>query len=696
MLPGIPARWCVAVAVFTWFGVSIGMTSRLGIAGAVTGLILATIVVPRWSWVLACFCLLGIASGLVAQARLDAAATASLPTGRVDVTFRLAEEATAASWGLSVGEITSIDDQDWDGPRVGVRNLPSRISVGSLVVATGTVSKGARWVRGEVVAGTLTVENVTEALISRNPVVASGNAIRSAVASRYNGDVRSDGLLAGFLTGDTDRMRVADEENLRLAGLSHFVAVSGSNVALFLVIWWFVTAPLSMHPQVRVLVGGVGLWLFAVVTRWESSVIRASAMAAVPLVGGWLGVPVDPWMALGTAVTFLLLVSGHLIGEVGFQLSVLATAGVLGGLVFARGRRHRWLTIPLLTTLGAQIAVAPLLLAVFGSVPLSAPLTNLVVAPVIAVTTVVAAVGVLLSPFAVLARLGASFVLWVADAAAGGPQMGWTGVVVVAVIGAIVGFRLTRPVGLAVGIVAVVLSFASGDAWPSTAQLTVLDVGQGDAILIQDPSGESLLFDGGSDPRVLDRALRRHGVRSVGTTVVSHGDADHAAGLVELVSDGRTDRLVVSRFSQTIDIVAIAEHAMVPVVPAQSGDRIQVGSIDIDVLSPARRFASDNDGSIVLFVRTEVSVLLPGDIEAVAQHELPPIRADVMVVPHHGSATTDPRWLLESLGSRAILSYGPNRYGHPHPDIVAILETSPTIVDRTDVDGDIEIPLVGS
>ncbi len=694
-LPGVPGRWCVGVAAFAWMGVAIGMGSRVALVIAIVTSVVVTVRLPKWSWVLVGFCLLGFGSGLVVQSRLDAVATSELPHGRVEVIFVVAEEASSSSWGLAVGQIRSIDGQRWDGPRVAVRDLPDRLRVGSLVSATGTMTSGARWVRGELVAGTLTVDGFGGALAPSNPIMVSGNAIRSAVTNRYDGTYRPDGLLSGFLTGDTDHMRVTDQENLRLAGLSHFVAVSGSNVALFLAVWWFVTAPISMHPQVRVLVGGVGLWIFAVVTRWESSVMRASVMAAVPLVGGWIGVPVDPWMALGTAVTFLILMSGQLIGEVGFQLSVLATAGVLTGLAFAKGRRPRWVFIPLFTTLGAQVAVAPLLLAVFGTVPLLAPVTNVVVAPIIAVSTVVGALGVVFAPAAVVARLGASFVLWVAEVAAHGPQLGIPGVVVCTLILAAVFFRITRPIALAGGFVCAVVLLSGGSGWPADPLLTVLDVGQGDAILIQDPSGESLLFDGGSDPRVLDRALRRHGVRSVGTVVVSHGDNDHAGGLTEIVRTSNAGRLIVSAFSSDIDLVAAATEAGVHVTTARAGDRIRVGTIVLDVLSPSRRFASTNDGSLVLFVRTEVSVLLPGDIEAVGQNELPPLRPDVMVVPHHGSATTDPRWLSDTLGARAILSYGPNRYGHPHPTIVSLLEDSGAEIASTATDGDIEIVLSG-
>ncbi len=114
------------------------------------------------------------------------------------------------------------------------------------------------------------------------PGTRSGGGFRAGSATI---DEPSAALLSGFLIGDTSRMADADIEALRGAGLSHFVAVSGSNVALFLALWWVVAAPLSLGRRTRVVAGLVGLALFVTVTRWEPSVLRATGMAAVMLVG---------------------------------------------------------------------------------------------------------------------------------------------------------------------------------------------------------------------------------------------------------------------------------------------------------------------------------------------------------------------------------------------------------------------------
>jgi len=200
-------------------------------------------------------------------------------------------------------------------------------------------------------------------------------------------------------------------------------------------------------------------------------------------------------------------------------------------------------------------------------------------------------------------------------------------------------------------------------------------------------------MDGGSDPSVLDRALRRHGVRTVDIAVVSHNDLDHAGGLVDLIAGGNVATLIVSRFAAAGPTRAAASASNTDIVEVGRGDRFRVGPVRVEVLSPHRRFASENDGSIVLFLTAGVTLLLPGDIEAVGQRELPAVRPDVIVVPHHGSATTDLTWLTSTVGEVAVLSYGPNTYGHPHPDVLAVLEGTRVDVRSTAAEGDVSIPL---
>ncbi len=227
--------------------------------------------------------------------------------------------------------------------------------------------------------------------------------------------------------------------------------------------------------------------------------------------------------------------------------------------------------------------------------------------------------------------------------------------------------------------------------------MTFLDVGQGDAVLLQDGSGTSVLIDGGRDPGVLRRALGRRGVRHLDLVVLTHGDADHAGGLVDLAEHVPTGALWLPRHAESEGLIAeVAEAAMrsgTAIARPDVGTRATVGSFSLRVEGPLRRYAAANNGSLVLWVEAAGrTLLLPGDIEALAQHELPPFRPDLLLVPHHGSATTDLEWLADTVGPWAVISVGENSYGHPAVEVVSMLQAMGTEVWITRDHGDIRIP----
>ncbi len=88
-------------------------------------------------------------------------------------------------------------------------------------------------------------------------------------------------------------------------------------------------------------------------------------------------------------------------------------------------------------------------------------------------------------------------------------------------------------------------------------------------------------------------------------------------------------------------------------------------------------------------------MLFAGDIEAIAQRELGPIEASVLKVPHQGGATSDPEWLEANAGEVAVISVGPNSFGHPAPEVIGILEEAGAAVRRTDLEGDVVVSLDG-
>jgi competence protein ComEC len=343
--------------------------------------------------------------------------------------------------------------------------------------------------------------------------------------------------------------------------------------------------------------------------------------------------------------------------------------------------------------------VAPLLLVHFGSVPLFAPLTNVVAAPLVALATSIGGVGVLtgLAPLTALGLIPARLVLAVARSSAGLPQLGMAGVAGLALVVGAALLRPLRPVALIAGAtMAAVLTLPPGP--PPGPLLEVLDVGQGDAVLLRGPAGEVVLVDGGPDPRLLRAELRDRGISRIGLLVVTHRHADHAsglAGLAEMVGIDRAWLADQAGEGGAFDLVAAElEAAGVPTEVPGTGWSAEVGAFGIRVLGPLRRYAGPNDGSLVLEVSAAGrTVLLPGDIEAIAQAELGPVRADVMKVPHQGAATSDHGWLAACAPRVAVISVGPNEFGHPDAGVVATLEGSGAAVHRTDVEGTVAIRL---
>lgn len=646
----------------------------------------------------------GLASGAASRQR-DRPPVGAVPTGAVTLLGVARSDVTGAPgdrWlvvepaAIRVGEAWAA----WNGPPLFVRGDAPGVAAGEPVTVSGRLRPAAFRVRTGWVGAVMERVEVDRLGEAANPLLRIGNRLRRRVLGVMAGVAASPegALVSGFLIGEVGGLPSADAEALRRAGLSHYVAVSGSNVALFLGAWWLVSGPLSWSPRRRALVGLVGLAVFVVVTRWEASVLRAAVMAGIVLGGRLRGAVIGPWPALGWAVTGLVLIDGGLAASVGFQLSVAATAGILLGIPLWRERTPGWLWATLGATASAQAAVAPILLLHFGAVPLLAPITNLVAAPLVVTSTALGGVGAVLgsSRLVGLAAGVAGLVLRLARAAADLPQLGVAAVVLMAAVGvAAAAWAALRPLVAVAAVVVVAVSLVPGGP-PAGPAVAFLDVGQGDAALLRGPAGEVILVDGGPDPAVLRGHLRQAGVTHVDLLIVSHVHADHTAGLVDLrVPVRRVWHPPQEGEGGPFDTV-LAEQAgrgAVVEVP-RVGTVAQVGAFTLRVMGPLRRYASPNDGSLVFTAEAAgVTVLFSGDIEAIAQADLGPLPADVLKVPHQGAATSDLAWLEAGAPGIAVISVGRNDFGHPSPEVIAVLEAAGAVVRRTDRDGTVELRL---
>jgi competence protein ComEC len=543
-------------------------------------------------------------------------------------------------------------------------------------------------------------------------------------------------LVPALVAGDDQDLPEDVVADFQTAGLTHLLAVSGTNLTLIVGFLLIVARWVGVRRRGLYVVGAVGIVGFVLLARTEPSVVRAAAMGTCALIAMGSNGRERGTRALGCAVLGLLLLDPWLATSAGFALSVLATAGILflGPAwrdAFARWL-PRWLAEALAVPLAAQVVCTPLVAVLSGEVSLVAVVANLLVAPAVGPATVLGVVAGLLGlAVADLGRLvgtaagwSASWIAAVADvcAALPGASMGWAsgpwavvGLVAICTATVLLGPRLlARPAAGAaccVLLAVVLLAEMPTPGWPpSRWVLVACDVGQGDGLAINAGGGAAVVVDVGPEPGSMDDCLRRLGVDTIPLLVLTHFHADHVAGLSGVLDGRRVGEIDVTSLREPADTAAAvarqsAGTAVVERVPGY-GETRRIGDLTIQVIAPAARAAAGtgddegsraNNASLVLLVEVRgLRLLLTGDAEPEAQAALgaalPGLTVDVLKVPHHGSRYQDYDFLVGLRSRLALVSVGPdNDYGHPAPELVDTLEAAGTDVLRTDQRGDLVV-----
>jgi len=544
------------------------------------------------------------------------------------------------------------------------------------------------------------------------------------------------GLLPGLVIGDTSRMDPALVEEFRATGLTHLVAVSGANVAIVLGAVLLVARAGRAGPWTCAVAGALALAGFVVLARPSPSVVRAAAMGAVGLLALVAGTRRAGAPALAAAGRVCVLADPELAVDAGFTLSVLATGAlVLLAPRWRDGLRARGVPPVIAEALAvpaaAQVACAPVVAALSGAVSLTAVPANMLAIPAVAPATVLGVGTAILDP---LWPVGAEFLAWSASwparwlvgiahvgaqlpagrvpwpgGVAGGLALGAVTVALLVAGRRPVLRRIVLVAGVAVAVGALPVRLVASGWPPDGAVIVACDVGQGDAIVLPSGPGRAVVVDTGPDPIRVDACLRRLGVRTVPLLVVTHLHADHIGGIAGVRQGRRVEAAVLPSFDQppAAERAVRARLSTVPVTEATAGWSYVEGPLQLRLLGPTRPLvgtrSDPNNNSLVLrAVHSGVSMLLPGDAETEEQRalltELGPaaLRADVLKVPHHGSAYQDPD-LLDAADPRvALVSVGAgNRYGHPSPPVLARLTRDGARVLRTDLDGDVAVVASG-
>jgi competence protein ComEC len=543
-------------------------------------------------------------------------------------------------------------------------------------------------------------------------------------------------LVPALVDGDDTGLDQALADDFRTTGLTHLLAVSGTNLTLVVGFALVVARWLHVRGRWLYVVGAAGIAGFVLLARAEPSVLRAAAMGSVALLGMGANGADRGTRALGVATIALLLVDPALASAVGFVLSVLATAGILLLAPTWRDALARWLprwvAEAVAVPAAAQLACTPVVAAISSQVSLVAVVANLLAAPAVGPATVLGLAGGLVTlawPAAgqVVGAAAGWCVAWIVEVAergAGLPtaSVSWgadpvslavlaVGCLLVAAVAPRLLARRSTGLACCVSMVVVVLVRVPTPGWPPDGWLMVAcDVGQGDGLVLNTGvSHTAVVVDAGPDPRPMKSCLDELGVRRVPLVVLTHFHADHVDGLSGVLEGRRVDDVWVTRLQDPPDGVSeVREETTAAGVPAHAAPYAQtrqVGDVTLEPVWPLPRSpttgpgdgSTANNASVVLLARIRgVSFFLGGDIEPEGQEQLaaalPHLHVDVLKVPHHGSRYQDLPF-LQSLRARvAVISVGAdNDYGHPSPLTVAGLAATGEKVLRTDRDGSVAV-----
>ncbi|HSC91612.1 MAG TPA: ComEC/Rec2 family competence protein [Gaiellaceae bacterium] len=551
--------------------------------------------------------------------------------------------------------------------------------------------------------------------------------LAAAIAPGLHGERRA--VVAGIVLGEDEGLSDGLRDAFRASGLYHLLAVSGANVAV--IVWaalGLATAVgLSRWVGEGLALGGIAAYLAAV--GWQPSVVRAG-VAGVLASLAWLAArPRDRWHFLLLGAVVLLAWNPRSLLEPGFQLSFAAVAAIFVAVPWLERELegypvHPTLAAVLAVSIACGAATAPILWLHFGSVPVWSVPANAVAwpvaAPILALGLAAAVVEPIVPPAATaLAWLNGWLAAYLAAAARATAALPFAQVgsaTAITLLGGLVAVgvavRRTRGrarravlVGAAVAVALVGLwrLVPAGGAVPPPAglRITALDVGQGDAILVEAP-GAALLVDQGPPEGRAAGQLRRRGLRGLSMLVLTHPQRDHVGGARDVVR--RLDVALVldpalrARSPYRDDAVAEARRRGVRVAVARAGQVYRLGPLLVRVLWPPDAGAPNEDpnqNAVVLVVSYEsIDVLLTADAETDVTLPLRPPPVEILKVAHHGSADAGlPELLRQTRPRIALVSVGRgNDYGHPAPSTLAALAEAPGLVTyRTDVDGAVTV-----
>ncbi len=706
------------------FGITAGLAGGWSAGVALIGALGGVAGWPRFRGA-AVILAIGVGHGRAARWQDDGGCNAILPVGPLELTGRVAEPAMSGQpagfrpAGRCGGSIM-----------IRLRGGADTLWAGQLVRLDGRwtqAPKGLGPARGLLIVQTATV---TPGLI--RPAERLRNWLVQTVGELYGSRA---GVIRALILGSRGTIDPVLSEAFARSGLVHLLSISGFHVGLIWA-WIILLARLCGHGTQAVVVAAVVVVGYVGFIGAPAPALRATILAVLTALERRRQRAPAPGPLFAVVLAIVIAFDPFAVVDLGAWLSGLALWGATAATAWSDRSLHQapWLRV-VAASVGATVATAPVTAFALGNVALIGIGLNIVAIPVAALAVPAVMVSLATAPAgpAVAGAFAAAGggLLWglefLADWGAGVPGAAlsfapgiWPALAAAAVVvwttwAFGTRHRAAEATGrLGLGLAVVALGhLAMGLAEPhagSRLTLHFLNVGQGDAALLETPHGHWVLIDAGpADPRgnagqrTIVPFLRKRGVRRLDAMILSHAHRDHVGGVGAVLDAVQVDRVfepgVLTADRSYAELLEEFEVGGAAWRPMRAGDRIEVDGVELAIVHPTAgwsRWGEDlNEDSVVLVVRSgPFAAVFPGDAGFPVERRIGSAigRVDVLKVGHHGSRTaTGMPWLAQLAPRVAVVSSGVNRYGHPAPETLGRLAAGRVSVWRTDADGTVSI-----
>ena len=552
------------------------------------------------------------------------------------------------------------------------------------------------------------------------------------------------GIAVALIFGDRQLMDEEIQTAFQRLGIIHLLAISGSHIIVLIAVFYFAMIRIGVTKEKTIIIMLGILPVYAVLTGLSPSVIRAVSTSMLVLLKRKATKlrsfpPVD---LLSLVFLIYIFFQPKVIFDVGFMLSFAVCLCLLLSSSLFTSLSSNFIYKLLFPTFAAEFSVMPIILSYFYEIPILSLLANLLYIPFYSIVVlpyllivfllsffVPFAIDGLLLPMDLILAFSNRFIMWLSSFPFSTIIVGKPSPILLFfyLLGSIVFFvqfeknnRRRRGYLFCIPIILILVQLA-GNHYQTEGEVSFIDVGQGDCILIKQPKhqGVYLIDTGGTlefnkeewqqrkNPYEVGKDtlvpfLKSKGIGAIDKLILTHGDMDHIGGSLAVISSLKVKEVVFPETNlepgeEEKKIVQLAEQKGIPVSYVKGGQSFQSGDASFSILSPfPEKVESRNDSSVVIKAKIGgLNWLFTGDLEESGEKLLlskyPDLKIDILKVGHHGSKTSSSETFLQKIAPKAaVISAGRNnRYGHPHKAVIDRLQRNHIIIWRTDINGEI-------